>query len=328
MRKDSLRAVLWCVLTLTAVLGTSVGGLKEAPATELWYDGFSLEADGGDYVVDTALNGTAGGSGSFFTGNWVAADQGDEASWAHVLSPGLSRPDLTVPTVGGAAGREVQFDCCVFTRTSRLFSSPWSGFTDPNGTYYIGFLINFGTGFARDTHHRTVEIHHGGFADETNRNLMFGMSNFAGLGNKLALNVRDSVTDETTNVVLAEDANLNDMRVQGTHYVVLKFEMSTTSDDVISAFLDPVGTSEPAPSAWVSVGQFLADRMSTNAQFTFNSGGPSAAGRFDELRVGTEFADVAINTLPFEGVPEPSTRLLLCIGALAAATPRRRRGTG
>ena len=293
-------------------------------ATELWYDGFSLTDAAGDYVVDTGLNGQAGGSGSFFTGNWVAADQGDTASWTQAQSTGLSRAGFAAATVGGSAGREAANGCCVFTRTSKLMSSPWGGFSDPDGTFYFGFLVDFGTGNATDPHHRTIEMHDGGFDDNLNRNLMLGVSNFAGLGNELALNVRDSVTDSSTNAVLSESADLSDLSVQGTHYVVLKFEMSTAVDDVISVFLDPVGTTEPAPSASVTVGQFLADRMSTNTQFTFNTGDATAGGSFDELRVGTEFADVAFNRLAFVGVPEPSTAVLVAC-AVAALFRRGRR---
>jgi hypothetical protein len=282
-------------------------------ATELWYDGFSLTDAGGNYVVDTALNGQAGGSGSFFAGNWIAADQADTASWAQALSTSLSRPGLAAATTDGSSGRAAQFDCCVFTRTSKLMASPWGGFSDPDGTFYMGYLINFGTGDAADPNHRTVEMHDGGFDDTLNRNLMLGVSNFAGLGNELALSVRDSVSGTPSLAVLSEGADLTDLALQGTHYVVMKFEMSTAVDDVISVFLDPVGAIEPAPSASVTVGQFLADRMSTNAQFTFNSGSPTAGGGFDELRVGTEFADVAFNTLAYAGVPEPTTTALAVI---------------
>jgi len=319
----------------------------------LWYDGFSLASEGGDYDTANPLGlyhipsdpgdpmadppipptpeqnfaGQEGGAGTFFTGAWEPADQSDSASWVFAQAPGLDRPGLTVPTVGGAAGREVQFDCCVFTRTSRQFSSPWGGFTDPDATYYMGFLVDFGTGVVDDPHHRTVEMHFGGFDDNANRNLMLGISNFAGLGNELALNVRDSslLEDNLTNSVLVEGADLNDLAVQGTHYVVMKFEMSTAVDDVISVFLDPVGTTEPAPSASITVGQFLADRLSTNAQFTFNTGDPSAAGYFDELRVSNSFAEVAINTTEFVGVPEPGSVVLLSAGVAALGLVYRRR---
>lgn len=323
MKPNQVRAAFCRAPLLAAACVVGLGSLT-AEGAQLWYDGFSLASEGGDYTADTALNGTAGGSGSFFSGNWVAADQDDTGSWTNAQSSGLSRPGLTEAVVGGAAGREVQFDCCVFTRTSRLFSSPWGGFTDPNGTFYMGYLVDFGTGIVDDPHHRTIEMHSGGFDDDLNRNLMLGISNFAGLGNELALSVRDSLTDDSALQVLSEQADLNDLSVQGTHYVVMKFEMSTTADDVISVFLDPVGTSEPAPSASVTVGQFLADRLSTNTQFTFNSADPSAAGQFDELRVGTEFADVAINSLEFKGVPEPASVGLLVM-SVAGGLARRRR---
>lgn len=300
-----------------------------AHAAELWYDGFSLTGDGGDYVVDAPLHGAAGGSGSFFSGNWVAQDPGDTASLWLSKGTGLSRSGLTASTVGGSASNDVDFDCCSSGRTARLFASPWGGFTDPDGTFYIGFLMNLGTGNAADPHHRTVEMHDGGFDDTLNRNLMFGISNFALGGNLLSLYVRDSVDNSTQTVVLSENADLDDMSFQGTHYVVLKFEMSTSTDDVVSVFLDPVGTSEPTPSASITVGQFLADRF-TPAQFTFNSGDPSAAGAIDELRVGTEFADVAINTLAYEGapvIPEPASLGLFTMGAMSLMLVARRTRT-
>ena len=103
--------------------------------------------------------------------------------------------------------------------------------------------------------------------------------------------------------------------------------MSTSADDVISVFLDPVGTVEPTPAASITVGQFLADRLSTNAQFSYSSGDTSSAGRFDEIRVGTEFADVGINTLGTKvaNVPEPASLCLVGIGAMGLMLVGRRK---
>jgi hypothetical protein len=318
--------ILTCAATAACAVANFCGATH---AAELWYDGFSLTGDGGDYVVDAPLNGAAGGSGSFFSGNWVGENPGDPASLWLSKGTGLSRPGLTAPPVGGAASNDVDFSCCVFGRTGRLFASPWGGFTDPDGTFYMGFLADFGTGNANDPHHRTIEIHDGGFDDNNNLTLELGIRGFTG-GRTLEMIVRDSAINPVGNIgaagnpqaFFAENANLHSLSVQGTHYVVLKFEMSTSGNDVISAFLDPVGNVEPTPSASVSVGQFLADRI-TFGHFTFNSGDPSAAGRYDELRVGTEFADVGINTLEY--VPEPATLSLIGLALLGVTCGTRRR---
>jgi hypothetical protein len=317
--------ILTCAALAACAVANFCGTIHSA---ELWYDGFSLTGDGGDYVVDAPLHGASGGSGSFFSGNWVAGDPGDAASLWLSKGTGLSRPGLTLPTVGGSASNDVDFSCCTFGRTARLFDTPWGGFTDPDGTFYMGFLVDFGTGNADDPHHRVVEMHDGGFDDGLNRNLLFGIRGFDG-DRELTLSVRDSATNTfAPPAVLSENARLDELAVQGDHYVVLKFEMSTSGNDVISAFLDPVGNVEPAPSASVSVGQFLADRL-TLTQFTFNSGDASAAGQFDELRVATEFGDVGINTLAYDGtiIPEPATLSLFAVAIAGFGLAARRRRT-
>jgi hypothetical protein len=279
-------------------------------AALLWYDGF----DTPPYTTGAPLVGQSGGSGTFFSGAWI-----DAGSANTVLSTSLTRPGQLLPSSGGSVGDN---DCCA--RSSRLLDSPWGGFTDPDGTFYVGYLMNFGTGIASDPHHRVFEMHDGGFSDGLNRNLMLGVSNFALGGNLLTLYVRDSVDDTQPTVVLSENADLDDLNFQGTHHLVLKFEMSTTGNDVISAFLDPVGNVEPAmPSASISVGQFLADRMSGIVNFVFNTGAPSDAV-FDEIRVGTQFADVGNNTLAYASVPEPATLSLLALAIAGCGLTVRR----
>lgn len=318
-------------LTALAATACLLGGAAcQAGGSLLWYDGFSLSGDGGDYdpgipgdTVAPRLSGQSGGSGSFFSGNWIGgadnATNGDQD--ALVYDTGLDRPGLTAPVTGGSTGKENLFDCCVFSRNSRLFSTPWGGFTDPDGTFYFGFLVDFGTGVDIDSHHRVVEFHTGGLDDEPNRTLMFGLSNFAGIGSSLGLSVDNAASEQTVDVD-PRDISVGDLAVQGTHYAVLKFEMSTTGEDTVSAFLDPVGDIEPAPDMTVTVDQFLADRMSNLVQFTFTGGeATNAGGFFDELRVGTTWADVNINTLAY--VPEPTSAALMAMVAGVAAMRRR-----
>lgn len=310
------------VLFMAAVAAAAVCATS-ANAAQLWYDGFTTTDSGGDYVDGDPLGGQTGGSGTFFTGPWVASDYPDLAVNTKSYSTGLTRPGLTSAPTGGAASREYLADCCTEARTSRMMASPWAGFTNPDATYYVSYLVDFGGGDANDAHHRVFEMHEGGFDDSTNRNLMLGMSSFAGLGNELALNVRDSSTDTSINQPFSEGANIDALGFQGTHLIVMKFEMSNSGNDVISAFLDPVGTVEPTPSASISVGEFLADRMSSFVQFTYNTG-PDGPGWIDEFRVGTEFADVATNTLAYRA-PEPTSLALFGLVGVGALAARRRK---
>jgi hypothetical protein len=213
-----------------------------------------------------------------------------------------------------------------------MMASPWAGPTNPDATYYVGYLMNFGTGDAADPHHRVLEMHEGGFDDGLNRNLMLGFSSFVPgfpADRTMALAVRDSNDPELDTFVapLAESADLDDVNHQGTHWIVLKFELSNSGNDVVSAFLDPVGNTEPAPSASISVGEFLADRISSMVQFTYNGPGDGRNNGFiDEIRVGTEWADVALNRRPYGGVPEPGTLALLGLGVVCfSSTVRRKR---
>ena len=111
-----------------------------------------------------------------------------------------------------------------------------------------------------------------------------------------------------------------------THLIVLRFDLSTDDaafggvGDRIRAYLDPVGTSEPA-SAAADIGgiDFLADRFGAITDFTF--GDTRRASAFDEMRVGTTFADVA-NLQP---APEPASIVLLGLGAIGLLAMARRK---
>ncbi len=324
------------LLSLAVVIGATAAMFAgTARATLLWYDGFSLTGDGGDYLVDTPLARPAdpgdpmadppipptpaiaqsGGSGTFFTGPWQPQAGNDHL----VLGSSLTRPGQINPSIGGSAGDNDTDGCCITARDARLFASPWGGFTDPDGTFYFGFLATFGTG---TLHHRVLEMWSGDQTDDGNRNLQLGYSEFTGVGpNTMSMSVHDSSDDSNQNATLSE--NVNFISDQGTtHYIVLKFDMSTSGNDVVSAFLDPVGMTEPAtPSAQISVGQFLADRFGAISTFVF---GPGTAPVMDELRVGDMFADVANNTRPYVAVPEPTSVLLFGLGALGLTLRRRK----
>lgn len=324
------------VLSVAVMAGLAVASCATTSrATLLWYDGFSLTGDGGDYLVDTPLARLAdpgdpmadppvpptpaiaqsGGSGTFFTGPWQPTSGNDHI----VLANSLTRPGQINPSIGGSAGDNGTDGCCITSRDARLFASPWGGFTDPDGTFYFGFLATFGTG---TLHHRVLEMWSGDQSNDGNRNLQLGYSEFTGVGpNTMSMSVHDSSDDTNHNATLSE--NVNFISDKGTtHFIVLKFDMSTSVDDVISAYLDPVGMIEPAtPSAQITVGQFLADRFGAITNFVF---GPGTSTAMDELRVGDTFADVANNTVGYTAVPEPSSVLLFGLGTLGLTLRRRK----
>jgi hypothetical protein len=288
-----------------------------AQATLLWYDGFDTSSQ---YTAGSALGGQTGGNGTFLTGPWIQAGGDDHL----VLGSSLTRPGQLIPSIGGSAGDNDTDGCCITARDGRVLSSPWSGFTDPDGTFYMGFLVSFGTG---TKHHRVVEMWEGDLSDG-NRHLQFGYSEFTGVGPNMALWVQDSTNNTPVQAQLSENVDFAADQGQ-THFVVLKFDMSTSVNDVISVYLDPVGTSEPAtPSAQVSVGQLLIDRIGPVTNFVF---GPATAAVFDELRIsdnsnGQGFAEVANNTRPYgPPVPEPASICLLGLAAIGMFIGGRRK---
>src|SRR4051794_7537729 len=165
------------VALVVVLLGMSLS--RTAQATLLWYDGFAIPP----YVADTSnatpLNGQSGGTGTFFTGPWAHAPGNDH----HVDATSLPHSDLipgvtTInPSVGGSAvGTDTPGGCCDTARDARIMSSPWDGFTNPDATYYVGFLVNYGVG--PTLHHRVMEMWDGDQGNDGNRNLQLGYSEF------------------------------------------------------------------------------------------------------------------------------------------------------
>jgi PEP-CTERM motif len=362
------------LLSIAAAAGLFAAGVgNSASANLLWYDGFTTTDTGGDYdttmpigyrfvpadpgddTVDppipptpeinqpgqsggTAVNNNEYGN-PFFSGTWV--QHGGDDSFVNGTS--LSKPGQINPSTGGSNGETTPFGTA---RSSRVFTDQWGGFTDPEQTYYISYLVNYGAlvtpdPAANQSQHRVVEMFNGASDGDSTRVLMFGYSHYAlgpDFNDDMGLYVNGSTTYLDTDPSTPEiDRKSFDFDQDVTHCVVLKFELhqsdfdpETTADqDTISVFLDPMGDIEPAlPNAQITVDEFFADRIDPNAYFifdydpVFNEKLPVV----DELRVadntdGHGFADVAC----MNGVPEPATLSLFGLGVIGLFAAGRKR---
>lgn len=302
-----------CLKTATLAIATVAMLAGQVKAVELWYDPFKTTTQGGTYVAGSAIGGQAApvsGTNTFFTGSWTQGGGDDQL----IFATGLSKPGGRA-VAGGSVSDNGTTGCCITGRNGLSFASPWDGFTNPDGTFYMSFLANFGTG---TLHHRILEMWDGTMAD-ADRSLYLGYSEFTatlGPGRTMALRVKDAATGITGAAVpLAENVVYDTDGM--THHIVLRFDLSNSGNDRVRVYLDPTTNTEPAvASADVSVGEFLADRMGTISTFVF---GPGTAPAYDELRVGTTFFDVRC-------VPEPATLSLLGLSAFGfLMTARRKR---
>ena len=205
-------------------------------------------------------------------------------------------------------------------------ATPWGGFTDPDGTTYISFLANFGEG--PTLHHRVIEWWDG---CRRRREQDLGVRHQPVLGRRgggaqLGLRVKDAVSGTFAPEALLANHTTWD-EIQGiTQFVLLKFDMSTTGQDTVSLYLNPVGDEgSNTPDAQVTVDQYLMTTLGSFSAFVFGS---ATEPSFDELRVGDAWSDVQNNTAPHYwnvAVPEPASLCLVGIGAIGLLLSRRRK---
>lgn len=227
-------------------------------------------------------------AGAFFSGNWVGTT-------AQVVQASSIVPDA----IGGSV--QATGD----GRAARYLTTPWDETTD--GTFYLGFLANFGTTDDPNSGigYRSVELWDADadVENDTNPILTIGYNQFAGCPGPICLpepNWRERMQFRVGNSAsLLTDYTFHEDGEP--HAVVIKFELhNAPASDTLSVFVDPViaipgmgggsGISEPE----------LPNAVATNLDFTLGAIGTVslfgvAVGMlpiFDELRVGTTYADL------------------------------------
>jgi hypothetical protein len=187
-------------------------------------------------------------------------------------------------------------------------------------------LANYGTSTDGNPQHRTLEMYNSdGTTGDGPRSVMLGYSTFAGLGTTLTLYGKDQTSGNESFKPLAE--NLSFANDGMTHCIVMRFDLSGgAGTDAISVYLDAMGTTEPAvPSAKITAadmtgGVFNLDVINFSPMSQFSFGNNLIAPKYDALRVGTTFADVAC----MSKVPEPTTIGMLLVGAIGLMVIRKR----
>jgi hypothetical protein len=178
------------------------------------------------------------------------------------------------------------------------------------GTFYMGFLMNFGTlaEGATDMGFRSLNINALGIGDGENRIYM----GYNAYGSHISPLQTQPATARMflgtggpggANEQIIESAPLNFLEDGATHLIVLRFDMTTdpisglSGGDRVSLYLNPTSNDEPE----------IAEVGRSGMDFTFGSmallyfGGPAGnLPAMDELRIGTNFIDV-LPEFPYPG---------------------------
>jgi hypothetical protein len=235
-----------------------------------------------EYSVGS-LAGQNGGTG--WSGSWTAYGLGASGS---VQAGSLEYEDLTVAgnkayvtTTNGTSGY------------SRTLGSTFSDAT--TNTIYISFAFNWDEGLR----FFGLQLYNGA-TSAVEFNKLGGQSNFGIQGGTGSA----AITTDTT------------------HFVVVRIDFNASGNDTVRLYLAPsLADGEPVTAVSTrSIASLSLDSIRLAAGYD-NGTHATAAAWFDEIRIGTTFADVIPTT-----VPEPSSAAVLAgAAALGLVTLGRRR---
>jgi hypothetical protein len=317
----------------------AVGGLAVALAfvspsvAELYYyDPFLLPDSDGDPITDPAEpalgeyniallagqdpqvpsspnppSGPWGTDPTFFDGAWQVASPTQntvrvrEQGMSYVGAPALGGSIIVQPDEGAMNG-----DTSVGRNATPAV--PWDDTTV--GTYYMGFIINYGglPEGATDMGFRAFNINQNPFGDGGNFLYLGYNAYFSAIGPlqqnpataRLFLGT-DGPGGQSEIILEGSPLSFNEDGVN--HLVVLRFDLTTdpisglSGGDRVTVYLDPLSPIEPEIADAARGGMDI-----TLGSISFNYfGGPvGPLPAFDEFRVGTSFLDV-LPELPYPG---------------------------
>lgn len=256
-----------------------------ARAAIIAYDSFN------SYTANSTLNGDNGGTG------WSGAWSSNSSVIVESPTTALSYAGGAVAVNGGANAVQIP-DVNGDGIISREFSSQ-------SGALYFSFL------YREDARAGTA----------TNF-LQFALNNDAAINGSGAIVASEAVGEfgvrltNLTGTQTTGNSATPTIDVGTTYFVVAKLYKSASNYDRMSLFVNPTSLTEPGTPSATSITDIGISSVSFFSVRTANL----AAGDqtlFDELRVGTSFADVVI--------PEPTTWALLATGLATTVILRRRR---
>jgi hypothetical protein len=296
------------MLAVIAV-GSSCILTAESNAELLFYDPFLIGANpaAGEYSPDAPLagqnptlpnTGVYGTQPDLLSGPWI---QPNAAHNTHVLSksaPGLNY--IGAPALGGSIGTVADpVDFAVDNRTGRKFKagSEWTDATV--GTYYIGWLQNFGTGGEDGLNmgFRAMEFWRNPNGEIGDGNLLgdLGYNAFYRPLGSIQTNPETARFAFQHQIIEGSPVFVED---GATHLFVMKFVLSdVAASDQILIYLDPTISTEPElPNLAITATDVQLGALGLG-QF---GGFSDLMNTIDELRIGTTYLDV-IPELPLPG---------------------------
>lgn len=247
---------------------------------------------GSNYDTTAATITGQGPAVTGMTGNWLAGSPGNFP----VATVGLNYTGANyVAEAGGSLSKNGS------GRLGRLLTTPYDNAS--TATVYLSFLMQTPTTFSGD--YRALELHNGGFVDNTHREFQLGFHQ-GDFNSTTNYGVRLNNSNATRAVLGANNSGVN--------LFVAKFVFSTTTNaDSVTVWHNPdlTGSGDPTGGTTLTGFDVAFDRISV-------AGFSGPASSWDEIRIGTSFDDIRLVV-----VPEPSAALLGGLGMLALLRRRR-----